>query len=170
LSVGGRSKHAAVVAGLLVSSVIVGLAVNAWAGNYGYAALYRFTFIESFIPHPTSLRGLGIPLVPFLRNMAFGLRYSLGNGGLWLVLAMLGACAILLGRVHIGDHAASSAGRIVAFRALLIATGASTFARFVLFPSPDLRLGAPAVAILTVTLLAIGAAFTSAQAPPTPAR
>ena len=162
---GGRRKHTLVVAGVLFSSVIVGAAVNTWAGNYGYAVLYHFTFIEKFIPHPASLRGLGIPLIPFLKNIAFGLRYSLGNGGLWLVLAMLGACAILFGGVRIDDNVTSRTGRMVAFRSLLISTGASTFARFVLFPSHDIRLGSPAVAILTIILLTIAAEFTPAKAP-----
>jgi hypothetical protein len=138
-------SYVVLVSGILAASVLVGAAVNAWAGNYGYVVLYRFTFIDGSVPHPASLRGLGIPLTTFVNNIVRGVRNSLDNGGLWILLAMLGLCVAL-----------SRPGALTC-RALLASVAAYTCARFILFPEHDVRLAAPAFAILTVALLTIGA-------------
>ncbi len=152
-----KRDRAILVAAILAGSVVAGMAINAWAGNYGYAVLYHFTFVESFIPHPTSLRGLGIPLLPFLKNIGFGLRYSLGNGGLWAVAVLLGLCGVLLERMIRDGFLPDGSDKALGCKALLIAIGTSTCARFILFPSHDIRLSAPAVAILTIVLLVVAA-------------
>jgi hypothetical protein len=136
------------VSGILAASVLVGAAVNSWAGNYGYVVLYRFTFIEGSVPHPASLRGLGIPAATFVKNIVLGVRNSLDNGGLWILLALPGLCLALSRR--------GAPGTLMC-RALLAAVAAYTCARFILFPEHDVRLAAPAAAILTIVLLTIGA-------------
>ncbi len=148
LLLGRREPGRFGVAGILAASVPVSAAVNAWAGNYGYVVLYRFTFVEGNVPHPASLRGLGFPFGSSLPNIEAGVKYSLENGGLWMVLALLGLCVTLLAR--------GFGGRDRMCEALLLAVGLSTAVRFVLFPELDLRLVAPAVAVLTVVVLTIG--------------
>jgi 4-amino-4-deoxy-L-arabinose transferase-like glycosyltransferase len=148
LLLGRREPGRFGVAGILAASVPVSAAVNAWAGNYGYVVLYRFTFVEGNVPHPASLRGLGFPFGSLVPNIEAGVKYSLENGGLWMVLALLGLCVTLLAR--------GFGGRDRMCEALLLAVGLSTAVRFVLFPELDLRLVAPAVAVLTVVVLTIG--------------
>jgi hypothetical protein len=152
-----KQRGVLLVSGILASAVPVAMAVNAWAGNYGYVVLYRFTFIEGNVAHPGSLRGLGIPLDGFARNIEAGVRYSLENGGLWMLLAILGLCVALLARLPPAGPAAMRRDTLAACQALLLAVGVYTAARFMLFPELDLRLVAPPVAILTVVLLTIGA-------------
>ena len=147
-----RRPGSVLVAGILASSVAISAAVNAWAGSYGYAGLYRFTFMEGNVPHPASLRGLGFPFGSLLPNIEAGVKYSLENGGLWMVLALLGLCVTLLARASAGER--RDEGPMC--EALLVAVGLSTCVRFVLFPELDLRLVAPAAAVLTVVLLTIG--------------
>ena len=151
-----RQPRAGLVAGVLAGSILVAAAVDAWAGNYGYAVLYRHTFI-GYSPHPASLQGLNIPAALFLRNIPVGVLGGLSNGGLWLVLALLGLCAVLFWRTGQPERMAAGRAQALACCALLAAVGASICVRFVLFPSGDLRLVAPVVGILAITLVTIAA-------------
>jgi hypothetical protein len=162
-AVAWRQPRSGMVAAILAGSVLPVAAVNAWAGNYGYTVLYRFTFVDRFVPHPARLLGESIPAMSFLHNIVFGVRYSLGNGGLWIALALLGLCGVLAGRAaqsgrwrFPGDTWRSGRSR-TAIQALLLAVGGQTCVRFVLFPAHDVRLFAPSVGILAVTLVALSA-------------
>jgi hypothetical protein len=81
-------------------------------------------------------------------NLVRGVRYSLENGGLWILLAMIGLAAVLLHRGRRVGHAASMA--------LLAAVGCQTAIRFLLFPEIDLRFDAPGIAVLAVVLAEAG--------------
>lgn len=147
-------RGVAAMTSLLAGSVGLVAAVNAWAGNYGYKALYHFTFIEGAVPHPAALRGLGIPTALFFRAIVTGARYSLANGGLSMVLVLLVLCAAFLRWRR--PTGCPDRDRRPACVALLLAVAAYTGIRFILFPELDLRLAAPSVAMLAVVLLTLG--------------
>ncbi len=129
-------------------SLLLAKGVDFLAGGYGYLALYHYTFIEAYVSHPGALRGLPIPPGVFVGNLVRGVRYSLENGGLWILLAMIGLAAVLLQRGRRVGHAASVA--------LLAAVGCQTAIRFLLFPEIDLRFDAPGIAVLAVVLAEAG--------------
>jgi hypothetical protein len=124
-------------------TLVLAKGVDLLAGGYGYLALYHYTFIEAYMSHPGELRGLPIPPGVFLGNLVRGVRYSLENGGLWVLWAMTGLVGVLLRRVE----------RTVSV-ALLVAVGCQTAIRFLLFPEIDLRFDTPGIAVLAVVLAA----------------
>ncbi len=133
-------KFAAAMGGTLV----LAKGVDFLAGGYGYLALYHYTFIEAYVSHPGDLRGLPIPPGVFVGNLVRGVRYSLENGGLWILLAMIGLAGVLLRR--------GAAWASPAFVALVAAVGCQTAMRFLLFPEIDLRFDTPGIAVLAVVL------------------
>jgi hypothetical protein len=136
-------KFAAAMGG----SLLLAKGVDLMAGGYGYLALYHYTFIEAYVSHPADLRGLPIPPGVFVGNLARGVRYSLENGGLWILLAMMGLAGMLVRR---GPPAGG------ATVALLVAVGCQTAIRFLLFPEIDLRFDTPGIAVLAVVLAEAG--------------
>ena len=119
--------------------------IEAHVGNYGYMALWHYTF-EGFVPHPAALANLPILPSAFLTAIATGVKENLANGGLWTVLLLLGAVAWLLWRGGMlwRDQ------RTALFLSVLFYLPV----RLILFPSHDLRLMAPLIASLTIIFVA----------------
>ncbi len=133
---------------IMVASLLLAKGVDWLAGGYGYLVLYHYTFIEAYVSHPAALQGLPIPPGVFVGNLVRGVRYSLENGGLWILLAMGGLAAVL------ARHAGLARGATAV--ALLAAVAGQTVIRFLLFPEIDLRFDTPGIAVLAVVVAALG--------------
>ena len=133
-------------AGVLLLSLPVIKMIEAGVGNYGYVALWHYTF-EGFVPHPGALASVPLQLRPFLGAVLNGVKENLGNGGLWSALLLLGSAAWLLFHAKVFWRDARTA--------LLLAALFYLPARLFLFPSHDLRLMAPLIGGLTIVFIAV---------------
>ena len=144
-------------AGVLLLSLPVIKAVEAWVGNYGYVVHWHYTF-DGFTRHPIELAGVPIDPSAYLRQILIGVRENIGNGGLWTVLLLSGIVVALQVRAHV--HALSPIAAAMASVLLYLP------ARMILYPSHELRLMAPLIAGLTILVIAAAAVVSPLGAQP----
>jgi hypothetical protein len=125
-----RQLSKSVAALLAIAGVSVVIALNHWAGNYGWAVLFRFSFIGGRYPAQISH---SISVAEYLGALVRGAAGIVGAVAVWLVIGIL------------------------AWRnsrnPLLLVTAVAVSAHFLLYPSPEDRYLVWAYAIAATMLI-----------------